>query len=75
MQGINEKYRQIFVRENQLHNKGLQPSIITVTKWKRMRWAGYVARMGDKNSYRLPVANSEGKRPPGRLGCRWYSCT
>jgi hypothetical protein len=75
MQGINEKYRQIFVGENQLHNKGLQTNIIRVTKWRKMRWAGYVARMGEKNSYRLPVANSKGKRPLGRLGYRWDSCT
>lgn len=47
MQGINEKYRQIFVGENQLHNKGLQTNIIRVTKWRKMRWAGYVARMGE----------------------------
>jgi hypothetical protein len=37
-----------------------------------MRWAGYVARMGEKrNVYRLLVGKPEGKRPLGRLGCRW----
>lgn len=41
--------------------KGLK-NIIRVTKWRRMRWAGYVARIGEKtNSYRLLVVNSEGK--------------
>jgi hypothetical protein len=29
-----------------------------------MRWAGYVARMGEKrNSYRILVGKPEGKRP------------
>jgi hypothetical protein len=31
-------------------------------KAKRMRWAGHVARMGEKrNAYRLLVGKSEGK--------------
>jgi hypothetical protein len=30
---------------------------------RRMRWAGYVARMGEKrNAYRILVGNPEGKR-------------
>jgi hypothetical protein len=33
----------------------------------RMRWAGHVARMGEKrNAYRILVGNPEGKRPLGR---------
>jgi hypothetical protein len=36
-------------------------------KLRRMRWAGHVARMGEKrNSYRLLVRKPEGKRPLGR---------
>jgi hypothetical protein len=41
-----------------LHNKELNdlyssPSIITIIKSRRMRWAGHVARMGEKrNAYR-----------------------
>jgi hypothetical protein len=36
-------------------------------KSKRMRWAGHVARMGEKrNAYRILVENPEGKRPFGR---------
>jgi hypothetical protein len=38
----------------------------------RMRWAGHVARMGEKrNAYRLLVGKPEGKRPLGRRRCRW----
>jgi hypothetical protein len=37
-----------------------------------MRWAGYVARMGEKgNVYRVLVGKPEGKRPLGRPRRRW----
>jgi hypothetical protein len=37
-----------------------------------MRWAGHVARMGEKrNAYRLLVGKSEGMRPLGRPRRRW----
>jgi hypothetical protein len=54
-----------------LHNKKLHdlyssPSIIRIIKSRRMRWAGFVARMGEKNAYRLLVGKPEGKRPLGR---------
>jgi hypothetical protein len=50
-----------------LHNEELcdlysLPSIIRIIKSRRMRWAGHVARMGEKrNAYRLLVGNPEGK--------------
>jgi hypothetical protein len=48
------------------------PSIIRIIKLRRMRWAGHVARMGEKrNVYRLLVRKPEGKRPIGRLRHRW----
>jgi hypothetical protein len=41
-------------------------------KSRRMRWAGHVARMGEKrNAYRILVGMPEGKRPLGRPGRRW----
>jgi hypothetical protein len=40
------------------------PSIIRMIKSRRIRWAGHLARMGEKRSmYRLLVAKLEGKRP------------
>jgi hypothetical protein len=37
-----------------------------------MRWAGLVARMGEKrNTYRLLVGKQEEKRPLGRPKRRW----
>jgi hypothetical protein len=42
-------------------------SILRIIKSRRMRWAGHVARMGEKrNVYRLLVGKPEGKRPLGR---------
>jgi hypothetical protein len=60
-----------------LHNEELRdlhssPGIITIFKPMRMRWAGHVARMGEKrNAYRLLVGKPEGKRPLGRPRRRW----
>jgi hypothetical protein len=36
-----------------------------------MRWAGHVARLGEKNVYRLLVEKPEGKRRLGRPRRRW----
>jgi hypothetical protein len=39
------------------------PNIIRIIKSRRMRWAGHVARMGEKmKAYRLLVGRAEGKR-------------
>jgi hypothetical protein len=60
-----------------LHNEDLRdlyssPSIIRIIKSRRMRWAGHVARMGEKrNAYRLLMGKPEGKRPLGRPRRRW----
>jgi hypothetical protein len=65
----------------QLHNEELRdlyssPSIIRIMKLRKMRWAGHVARMGEKrNAYRLLVGKAEGKRPVGRPRCRWVDNT
>jgi hypothetical protein len=36
-----------------------------------MRWAGHLARRGEKNAYRIFVGKPEGKRPLGRPRRRW----
>jgi hypothetical protein len=55
-----------------LHNLYSSPSIIRITKSRRMRWAGHVARMGEKRYvYRLLVGKPEGKRPLGRPRRSW----
>jgi hypothetical protein len=41
-------------------------------KSRRMRWAGHVARMGEKrNAYRILVGKPEGRKPLGRRRRRW----
>jgi len=43
------------------------PNFVRVIKSRRMRWAGHVARMGERRGvYRVWVGRSEGKRPLGR---------
>jgi hypothetical protein len=60
------------LHNEELHNLYCLPSIIRIIKSKRMRWAGYVARMGEKrNAYRILAGKLEGKRPLGRPRRRW----
>jgi hypothetical protein len=60
------------LRYEELHNLYGSSNIIRMIKWRRMRWAGYVARMGEKrNAYRILVGKREGKRPLGRPRRRW----
>jgi len=48
------------------------PSIVWVVKSRRMRWAGYVARMGEgRVVHSVLVGKPEGKRPLGRPRRRW----
>jgi len=48
------------------------PIIVRVIKSRRMRWAGHVARMGDRRCvYRILVGKPEVKRPLGRPRRRW----
>ena len=47
-------------------------NIVRVIESRRMRWAGHVARMGEKREvYRVLVGKTEGKRPLGRPRRRW----
>jgi hypothetical protein len=60
-----------------MHNKELyalysSPSIILVIKSRRLRWAGHVARMGERrDAYRALVGKPERRRPLERPRCRW----
>jgi hypothetical protein len=60
-----------------LHNEELyalysSPNIIRVIKSRRLRWAGHVARMGERRgAYRALVGKPEGRRPLGRPKCKW----
>jgi len=58
-----------------LHNEVLNdlyssPNIVQVIKLRRIRWAGYVARMGEEMGvYKVLVRKPEGKSPMGRPRC------
>jgi hypothetical protein len=63
--GVTGGWRKLYNEE--LHNLYSSPSVIRIIKTRRMRWAGHVARMGEKrNVYRLLVGKPEGTRPLGR---------
>jgi hypothetical protein len=48
--------------------------VIRMFKVGMMKWAGYVACLGEKrNAYRILVRKAEGKRPLERHRCRWDS--
>jgi hypothetical protein len=56
-----------------LHNEELRdlyssPSIISIIKWRKMRWVWHIARMGEK---KLLGGKPRGKRPLGRPKRRW----
>ena len=48
------------------------PNIVRVIKSRKMRWAGHVARTGERKVlYRVFVGKPEGKRPLGKPRRRW----
>jgi hypothetical protein len=62
---VTEEWRKL--HNDELHDLYSSPSIIKIIKVRRMRWAGYVTRIGEKrNAYRLLEGKPEGKRPLGR---------
>ena len=60
-----------------LHNEELKDlysssNIVRMIKSRRMKWAGYVARMSEERRvYRFLVGKPEGRRPLGRPRRRW----
>jgi hypothetical protein len=60
------------LHNEELYNLYSSPSIIRMIRSRRMRWAGHVARMGEKrNLNRILMGKPEGKRPLGRYRHRW----
>jgi hypothetical protein len=58
----------------ELHNLYSLPDIIIMIKSTRMRWAGYVARMGRRGMHiEFEWGKPEGKIPLGRPRLRWDS--
>ena len=64
--GVRELYNE------ELNDLYSSPSIVWVTKPRRIRWTGHVACMGERiGIYRILVGKPEGKRPGGRTRRRW----
>jgi hypothetical protein len=61
----------IKLHNEELHNLYSSTSIIRMITSRRMRWAGHVARMGERNAYRIFVDKPEGRKPLERLRRRW----
>ena len=77
MRTIGPKRDDITGEWRKLHNEVLSdlycsPNIVQVIKSRSMRWAGHVARMGERRGgYRVLVGKPEVKRPFGRPWHRW----
>jgi hypothetical protein len=62
------------LHNEELHDLYSLPSIIRIMKARRIRWAGHVARMGEKrNAYRLLVGKPEGRRSLRSPRRRWLA--
>jgi hypothetical protein len=61
----------IKLHNDELHSLYSSPNIVRVIKSRPMRWAGYVARMGEgRGVHRVLVGRPQGERPLGRPRCR-----
>jgi len=66
------------LRNEELNDLHSSPSIVRLIKSRRMRWAGHVARMGEREGlYRVMVVEPEGKNllkdigVNGRIVLKW----
>ena len=70
MDEVTEEWRKLHNEE--LFDLCCSPNIILVIKSRRVRWAGHVARMGERRgAYRVLVGKRVGKRRLGRPRHRW----
>jgi hypothetical protein len=66
----DESWRKL--HNDELHSLYSSPNIVRAVKSRRMRWAGHVARIGERRDvYRVLVGRPEGERPLGRPRRRW----
>ena len=62
----------IKLRNKELNDLYCSHNIFLMINSRRMRWAGHVARRGERiGVYRVLVGKPEGKRPLGRPRHRW----
>jgi hypothetical protein len=62
---VTREWRELLNEE--LNNLYSSPNIVRVIKLRIMRWAGHIARMGERRRvYRVLVGKPEVNKPPGR---------
>ena len=59
------------LHNEELHSLYRSPNIVRVIKSRRLRWAGYVARMGGRSAFKILAGKPIGKRLLGRPRRRW----
>ena len=60
------------LHSEELNDLYTSPNIVRVIKSRIMRWAGQIARMGERRGvYRVLLGKPSGKRPLGRPRHRW----
>jgi hypothetical protein len=60
------------LRGEELHSLYSSPSNVRVIKARRMKWAGYVARMGEvRGAYNILFGRAEGRTQLGRPRRKW----
>ena len=68
--GVTGQWRKLHNEE--LNEMYCSPNIVRVIKWRRMRWAGHVARMEEgRGVHKVLVGKPGGKSPLGRPRRRW----
>jgi hypothetical protein len=71
-QSISQKCKRVLKLIREIISLCSSPNIIRVIKSRRLRWAGHVARMGERRgAYRALVGKPEGRRPLERPRRRW----
>ena len=64
--------REIYIMNAERNDLYSSPNTAQVMKSRKMRWAGHVARMGERRGvFRVLVGKPEGMRPLGRPRRRW----
>jgi hypothetical protein len=67
---VTREWRKL--QNEELKDQFSSSNIFRVIKSRRMRWAGHVARIGEKRGVcRVLVGKPEGKRPLGRPRHKW----
>ena len=67
---VTEEWRQL--HDEEIYDLYCSPNVSWVIKSRRMNWVGQVAHRVEKRGVnRVLVGRPEGKRPIGRLICRW----